>query len=271
MYSLETIADTREKITCYTSPSELNQYKTHFANMRKNNMEFLPWDLYSFYFHNDVNSVRDNNEELYRKSAEWRDRCIEIMWGKFLFIKDVIKNNSNLEHLFWIDAGISHPGIIHSRFNPNYEHNIDFVRDLDKKTYPDTFKNTLIFNPEFMDQLIAYTGTNEILNIAIIHPQHQRLNLDNSMPFKGSVIGGLFGGNVAILNDYCDAIINMFEFFLNKGVLCKEEQIMTEILAQDVFPIKTFTFQNWYHPDWGENRYDPSQISFCDFFDEIKK
>lgn len=270
-YSLSTISKTGAKITCYTSPSEMDGLRTYFnENVPANKIEFKQWDLDKLYFHEGVNQVRNENAAVYRDTPDWRDRCVEIMWGKFMFIKDVIDHNPDLHHIYWIDAGISHPGIIHSRFNPHYEHNIDFVRDLDKSTYPDTFRNDLIFDSTFMDKLEAYTGDDHVLNITCSNPQHPRLQSTTPTPFKGSVIGGIFGGRTGLVSDYCDRVISMFEYYLSTGVLCREEQIMTEMLSQDAFPIKEFSFNSWYHPDWG-NRYNPNQISFCDFFDEINK
>lgn len=270
-YSLEAIARIKSGITCYTAPGELEKLRQYFiAERGLTNILLLPYDLYSLPFHNDVNTIRDREANTYRYATDWVNRCIEIMWGKFLFIKDVIRDNPNSEYIYWIDAGISHPGIIHSRFNPHYEHNINFVRDLDKETYPDTFKNYNIFNETFTENLVRYTGNNNILNIAAKGPQHGRLNPNNV--FKGSVVGGLFGGNASLMNAYCDKVIEVYNEFLQKGILCKEEQIMTEILAENLFPIKMFTFDTWYHPDWGDDRFNAqTQISFCDFFDEMRK
>lgn len=267
-YSLSTIAKTGDKIICYTSPTEGVSMKNDFPRSNFPNMEILEWDLYSMPFHNAVNAVRDKDAAVYRETPDWSNRCVEIMWGKFLFLKDSIKNNMENDYVYWIDAGISHPGIIHSRFNPHYEHNIGFVRDLDKSTYPDTFKNDLIFNESFMPNLIEYTGPDKILNIAAKGPQHPRLKTDNK--FKGSAIGGIFGGQRDLVLHYCNKVIEQFESYLNDGRLCKEEQIMTEILADDIIPVKPFTFDTWYHPDW-ERGYNAEQISFCDFFDEIKQ
>jgi hypothetical protein len=270
-FSLGAIAKTGAKIACYTSPAEMAGLQSYFAeNVPAGDIDFKPSDLHSLYFHEGVNQLRNENSAVYRDTPDWRDRCVEIMWGKFIFMRDEINSSPELEHIYWIDAGISHPGIIHSRFNPHYEHNIDFVRDLDKSTYPDTFKNELIFNPEFMGKLIRYTGDDHILNITSNNPQHPRLPTTSPVPFKGSVIGGIFGGRTELVLDYCNRVITMFEYYLSTGMLCREEQIMTEILARGEVPIKTFEFNSWYHPDWG-NRYNKNQTSFCDFFDEISK
>lgn len=262
-YSLGAIAKTNADIVCYTSPHELNKLKTKFESMP--NISFIEHDLYSFAFHERLNAIRDKNE-MYRTGTDWRDRCVEIMWGKFIFIKNVIAANPTTEYIYWIDAGISHSGIIHSRFNSHYDNNKDFVRDLDKSTYPDTFKNDLIFNDKFMDNLIRYTGSDNILNIAATGPQHPLLASDH--PFAGSVVGGLFGGKATLMDLYCDKIIALFEEFLANDILCKEEQLMTKVLGEKHIPIKKFTFTSWYHPDWGD-RYNPDQSSFCDFFDVI--
>jgi hypothetical protein len=266
-YSLKTIVNSGTDITCYTSPEEINKFKTEFTEL---NINFIPKSLYELYFHEEVNNIRDLYSDLYRTSPDWRDRCMEIMWGKFIFMKETIKLNPNIENIFWIDAGISHSGIIHSRFNSNFEHNLNFIHDLNKETYPLTFKNDLIFNKNFMDNLINYTGDN-ILNIVSINPQHPIAHTSIHKNFKGSVIGGIFGGHVSLIDSYCDRIIELFEFFLKEKKLYKEEQLMTYILSEETFPIKIFSFNTWYHADWGDNRFNSSQISFCDFFDEIKK
>lgn len=270
-YSLECIAHSRADIDCYTSPHELAESQSHFHQSGLSNVNFISSDLYALPFHNQVNRIRDSNDVVYRQTAEWRDRCVEIMWGKFLFIKESIERSPDTNYVFWIDAGISHPGIIHSRFNPNYEDNIDFKWDLNKTTYHTTFQNYEIFNEQFTQRLISYTGPDHILNIASSNPQHPRLDTGKNSRFRGSVIGGLFGGTSQLVTAYCDKVIEYFQHFADRGVLCKEEQIMTEILAEELFPMKTFLFNTWYHPDWGSARYSPDQISFCDFFDAIKE
>ena len=109
------------------------------------------------------------------------------------------------------------------------------------------------------------------MNIAASGPQHPRTTPATMRNFKGSSIGGLFGGRVDLVDAYCSRIIELFEQFTKEGILYKEEQLMTEILSEESFPIKVFKFDTWYHPDWGENRFrGETQISFCDFFDQIK-
>jgi len=265
-FSLSAIAKTGVDIECFTSQPEKQELENYFQNDR--NITFHVQNLQDLDFHSEVNYVRDRKDDLYRQTPDWMNRCVEIMWGKFLFIKNVIQDNPNMEYVYWIDAGISHAGIIHSRFNSSYEHNIGFVRDLDKSTYPDTFKNDVIFNEKFMPALVKYTGDDAILNVASNNPQHPRLNVEHR--FNGSAIGGIFGGRVALMDQYCDMVLAEFRAQLDRGILCKEEQIMTEILAAGKFPIKTFKFDTWYHPDW-EDRYNEKQISFCNFFEEIHK
>jgi hypothetical protein len=267
--SLETIARTGVDITCYTSPHELNSLKEHFnVTMDIKNIEFIPFDLHSAYFHKDVDTIRDSNDKFYRKSPDWMHRCVEVMWSKFIFIKEVIKNHPDLDHVYWIDAGISHSGIIHSRFNPFYDHNFKFFMDLDKSKNHLPPKNYLIFNEDFMPNLVRYTGETHILNLAVSGNQHFRLPTVKGK-YKGSVIGGIFGGNTGITNEYCDKMIELFEEYTESGVLHKEEQLMTRVLTEDTFPTKLFVFDTWYHADWDEGYYKPNLREFSDFFDEI--
>ena len=268
-YSLGAISKTGAPISCYTSPQELSELRQNFLNeYSATNIDFYEWDLYSMYFHQDEQNIRIKYPEKYMIPRQWADRCVEIMWGKFLFIKDTIKKYPDLDHVYWIDAGLSHPGIIHSRFNPNYEHNIGFVRDLDKSTYHLTFRNELIFHEKFMDNLTRYTGNESILNILCNNPQHTLIPGIN-YKVKGSVIGGIFGGRVDLIDKYCDSVIELFEKYIKEETLYTEEHLMTIIASDGNFPLKYFKFDTWYHPDW-EERYN-GKISFCDFFDEIEK
>jgi hypothetical protein len=267
--SLETIARTGVDITCYTSPKELPGVEKHFiTNMGIKNIKFIPFDLYSTYFHKDVDRIRDSNDKFYRKSPDWMNRCVEVMWSKFLFLKEVIKNNTDLDYIYWIDAGISHSGIIHSRFNPFYDHNFKFRMDVDKSKNHLPPKNYLIFNEDFVPNLIHYTGETNILNIAASGNQHFRIPTTQGK-YKGSVIGGIFGGNTGITDAYCDKMIELFEEYTKSEVLYKEEQIMTRILTEDLFPTKLFIFDTWYHADWDTPYHKPHLREFSDFFDEI--
>lgn len=264
--SLKTISQIQTPIICYTSSRELPELQQLFSDCQ--NIELRVKELDSFYFHSDADKVRDANPDYYRTSADWQFRCVEIMWGKFLFLKEVIAEDPELEQVYWIDAGLSHAGIIHSRFNPHYTHNINFIWDLDPKTLDLSAKNDLIFNEEFTPSLVNYVGRGNILNILCSNVQHRAIN-DND-PFVGSVIGGLFGGDADLVDNYCDAVIREFERYLGEGKLFKEEQLMTKIMREDNFPIKKYFFDTWYHGDWNRGYYKTiNQVSFCDFFDEI--
>lgn len=269
--SLEAISKTGVDITCYTSPEELDGLIRYF-NVDRGiiNIKFIPFDLYKTYFHADVDAIRDSDNKRYRESPDWINRCVEVMWSKFIFLKDTIATNPEVDYIYWIDAGLSHSGIIHSRFNSHYEDNYEFFIDLDKSRNHLTAQNDLIFNPEFMPDLIRYTG-GELLNIASSANQHVRIDTGENCQHKGSVIGGLFGGNITVVRKYCNKIIELFEYYTENKVLHKEEQLMTKVLTEDWFPTKLYVFDSWYHPDWAEPRYNPKLISFCDFFDEIKK
>lgn len=269
--SLATIARTGVNITCYTSPQELVGLKAHFnGELQIGNIELLPYDLYTTPFHKPVDAIRDSNNERYRVTMEWAHRCVEVMWSKFIFIKDVLNHHRDLEYIYWIDAGLSHSGIIHSRFNPHYDDNFNFAVDLDKSKNHLTPKNDLIFTDSFVPDLIRYTGPNDILNIVSSGNQHIRIPAESGT-YKGSVIGGLFGGNTTIVDKYCDKIIELFNLYTDKGELYKEEQLMTKVLTEGLFPTTLFTFDTWYHPDWDASYYNPNLRDFCDFFDEIKK
>lgn len=267
-FSLGAIARCGSDITCYTSSDELRGLQDYFIKTEYvNNIDFIPWELRSMHFHKDVMNIKTSKPNKYIEPRPWQDRCVHVMWGKFLFIKDTIKQYPDLDYVFWIDAGISHPGIIHSRFNPHYEHNIGFVEDLKRDTNHLTFKNALIFTEDFMDKLIAYTGDDKLLTIRSRGPQHQ---LIRNIKYKegGSIIGGIFGGNTKLVDQYCDEMIALFEQYTALGELYTEEHLMTILASTSEIPFKTFTFDTWYHPDW-EERYKSHQISFCDFFDKI--
>jgi hypothetical protein len=264
--SLATIGKIGAPIICYTSTRELPFLQKEFSE--QSNIEFRSKDLDSLYFHDEVNQIRNDNPDYYRNSPDWMFRCVEIMWSKFINLKEVIDESENLDNIFWIDSGLSHSGIIHSRFNPNYKHNINFIMDLQPDTLHLSAKNDLIFNEDFPKNLVKFTGSDRILNIVCTQRQHGAIT--STEVFNGSVIGGIFGGNTKLVYNYCNDVINYFEKYASEGKLYKEEQIMTQVMDEDKFPLKKYKFDTWYHGDWSRGYFNElKHKSFCDFFDEI--
>ena len=98
-------------VVCYThkkSLSELEQVKKEF---NLTNLEIKVLELEDVKYHKEISQIRNTELEKYNKELDGRG-C-EIMWGKF----DVIERElENFEQVYWLDAGLQHPGIFTWRY-----------------------------------------------------------------------------------------------------------------------------------------------------------
>jgi hypothetical protein len=238
------------------------------------NVKFLNYDLNKYPLTEKIENVRNRNPETYRNSPSWQLRCVEIMWAKFNWINYVCENLVNDgTMLYWIDVGFSHDGIIPKRYNGIYNTK---KYNNEAHEYHHRFYNNLLFNEELPDLLAEYTGKDKVLSFLSKHPQHSdefKLPLEKKH-FIGTIIGGLFGGNCEVLNDIAKKGIKACEELVEQECLVKEEDILSYILNKkhlengNLDDHRIFEFDTWYHEDW--NVYRPEDISFSDFFKELK-
>lgn len=281
-FSLAQMHEMGAPIYCYTDKRNMTKYMASFLESGYDNYRFINYNLDDSPYFNRIQEVKNANPELYRESPSWVSRCVEIMWGKFDFITHTAETIGLVpgKYLFWIDAGLSHPGVLPKRFNTVQHEGLQYATQSHEYSY--RFKMNEIFNSKLPDYLAEYTGAGKLLHFLCTSPQHSDpSHLRVEMPaYVGTAVGGLFGGDVVLLHHWAQQGKQICQELLDNGHLIKEEDILTHLINSNLKTDETFkdkltmyTFNTWYHEDWIEwDRavYDPNRDhSFSDFFVEF--
>lgn len=252
--SLINIANTGVKIFCYTGTSDYQNLKNQFA--RYSNIELVIRDITSFDFSQEVQIIKKEYKEKY-SDLFWTQRCLEIMWGKFFMIQDVLTNHREYDNVYWIDAGLFHNDVIAPRYFLNNK------PDLQNAGLP-------LFNPYFMEKLNAYVD-GKVLLMQQINPHNKPIDVKyNKNEYKtlNGAVGGLFGGDASKMKVICDCFIEKMRMLLADKEICSEESILSAVYCDHPELFKSYVFQSWYHEGWGD-RHNPSVNTFSDVFNAI--
>lgn len=268
MYSLRGIAECGDTIINYTCQYNMDIVNPYFASQNITNVVNVDYDLIKDSpYHARVDAIKDVKPQFYHDTS-WLNRCVEIMWGKFLWLEENFKNLDDDDYLFWIDAGLSHGGILPRKFN-TFNNNKAYYKPEkpDEMQLEFAHRHDIIFNKDFSRKLETYTG-DKIVLITANHNQHgDSFGFDFINTLHQWPIGGLFGGKKKIMMPFIQRFKELADIILHNECLVKEEQIMAVILNEHPDWFKTFTFETWYHPDW--DVYNPKLSSFYQFFEEI--
>lgn len=265
-------------VVCYTHKKSLNELESIKKDYHLENLEIKLIELNEIRFHDKFEKIRNTDHEKYTRELDGRG-C-EIMWGKF----DILERElDNFDRVYWVDAGIQHPGIFRwgkcKKYNKPEDHSDPqklhgWWADKDVYNFPNFF-NSLIF--EKLNQICD----NKIHFITSNTPQiHYNIFTDNkivsapiSYPFP---IGGMFGGDTKILKKFIDNFWVLGEQVLNLDQLVQEDCIMKP--AFDMLESNEkleFLFTTWYcgdhdkfhFDDWDESWSEPKP--FYTVFNDI--
>lgn len=229
---------TQAKFIMYTSPEEYPQLLTFFYddhNITADHLEIKTFSLKDCKEHNIISSKKQQLKNL----AE--DRCYELQYSKFEWLKREI--DPEFSHIFWIDAGLSHVGLLPEKY---------FITDNNITKY---FTYDL-FNNNFLNNLI-----NKIEDkIFIIGKDNTGINFwSKSLPSKFynnynadiHVIGGLFGGKLEKVREYCKNFTDLLKEVLNEEDLYFEEHLMTALYYNSIKNFSMEYFQIWWYEENG--------------------
>lgn len=245
---------------CYTSEREIESLKEFFFvenSVSKDQLEFRVFDISNTKFKDLINKYKNIQET---KSS---DRCIEIQYSKFHWWWN---EDKSYEYYYWIDAGLSHCGLIPNRYLSNGgPHNQGYY---ESSLFNNSFLKNLI---DFTQDQIFIIGKDNVRNYwsGTVNPKWYK-EYDQSL----HIIGGVFGGK----REYWDNLVNTFERYV-KDILETDQQIYMEehIMSlmyynhKDMFSIKTF--DTWWHPEatttgLSENYFDVNK-SFYKIIEEL--
>jgi hypothetical protein len=200
----------------------------------ENKLELKIYDLNKNYFKELIDEYK--NIEYTKKN----DRCLEIQYMKFIWFS---YEDSSYDYYFWIDAGLSHCGLIPDKHRTF----------MDTNNYRKYYESNL-FNNDFLNNLISETGekftiigkeNNRNYWSGTVNPIHFT-NYDRSY----HVIGGLFGGKKELWVE----IVKFFKDYLVKVTnhdkkLYHEEDIMTLMFRNHEELFNVLKFDTWWHED----------------------
>lgn len=269
MYSLRSIAEVGDSIINYTCPYNMSFVDPFLAQHNITNVINVDYDLTKSPYHAAVDSIKDE-KPFYYTDTSWLNRCVEIMWGKFLWLEDNLTKLEDDDYLFWIDAGLSQGAVIPRKFNPFQNNKQYYKEDGSDLLLEYCFRHDTIFNKEFTRRLETYTGE-KILTICIMHQQHgDSLGFSFFNALHRWPIGGLFGGKKKYMLPFIQEFKRYADIVLANKMLVKEEQIMAVIYNERPEWFKSFAFETWYHENWEVfHQYNPPMVSFSDFFTEL--
>lgn len=252
--SLLSIAKGGYNIVCYTAQAHYPELKEKYADYP--NVKLIVQELNEHPYHERIEAIKDIDPR-YTSETSWRSRCVEIMWGKFFWLKDTLRELDDSDALFWIDAGIFHGGLFPDKFMS------------DKSSSPFDF-DLITQDRNLFEDLVNYTG-DKILNIKSIwvnHGQDDYVKVFKTGADYG-VIGGVFGGRKQLLEEYITQMIELMEATLDTQVLLKEEELMYRLNSMTPSKFTDFTFNSWYHEGWADIHED-TDICLSDFFEVIR-
>lgn len=228
---------TDAEFICYTSLEEFEELKNFFYVFNSVSAEKLEIKVFDL--------VKNPTNELITKwkdieNTKKSDRCIEIQYMKFFWCLEEIKN---YEYVYWIDAGLSHCGLIPNKYLPMKTSN-------NNRHYYESD----LFNNLFLKNLIEYTKEKFLLIAkensrnywsGTVSPKHF-ISYDSSK----HIIGGLFGAKSGLWKK----IVFLFTKYVYKVTkedkrLYHEEDIMTLMFRNHFETFITLDFDSWNHYD----------------------
>lgn len=228
---------------CYTSAEEIDDLRNFFYNENNIDKELLTlkvYDIKKSFFLKIIDEYKNIEET--KKS----DRCIEIQYMKFIwfFMEDM-----TYDYYFWVDAGLSHCGLIPSRYLSL------------NGTHTRGYYESTIFNNNFLKNLVLETKD----KFSIIAKENQRnywsgtvnpIHYNNYNSSK-HVIGGLFGGKKEIFSKMVQIFIEyVYKITKKDGRLYHEENIMSVMFRNFEEDFHVFDFDTWWHEEERIHNFD---------------
>lgn len=236
MSLLSLLKMTDADFVCYTSIEELEELEQFFyvnSEISNDKLKFVVFDL-------EENNFRDLIDKY--KNLEFQktnDRCYELQYMKFIW--SLPSESDNYDYIYWIDAGLSHSGLIPSK----HRYHTDGYRNY--------FESNL-FNNKMLSNLIKFTEDKFLL----IGKENSRnywsrpVDQKHYIEFNSSIhiIGGVFGGKKELWRDYVDMFNENVTLVLEEEKrLYDEENIMTLIFWNNQTKFKLLHFDTWWHEE----------------------
>lgn len=252
--SLMTIANAGLQIFCFAPAADIPGHLTSFEKCPAD-IAFVPLELHDVPYHPQIQHIKSQDPDRYAK-IEWQERCVEIMWGKFLMLERVLESAPFAEHVYWIDAGLANADIISTKY----------IAESDLINHRLCEVSTA-FPPKLFARIREFAG-DKILVLKSPNGHNPGIPAKyNTRPYAipDALIAGLLGGPRDRVATLCALFRHKAAAVLNDQTLFFEESILTGIYADHPELFRTFTFDTWFHEGW--EGFDPQLVNFSQFFD----
>ncbi len=252
--SLTTIAGAGVPMACFVAPDAVPEHRAHFATHAPN-VRLVPMALQTVPHSDTIQRIKRQHPEVYR-GIEWRERCVQIMWGKLHMLRRTLAGDPSIARVYWIDAGLANVNIVSTRYITPAALEARRLCEV-----PRAFPSVLF------DRLAVFAGQ-RVLALACTRPHNRGVpERYNRRPYDtdDALVGGLFGGVRDAVLDLCDRFDAKVDAILADDTLYFEESILTGIRADCPALFQCFTFDSWHHEGWAAH--DPRQTNFSQFFD----
>jgi hypothetical protein len=255
-FSIRTLANLGQPMVCYIATADMPYVQEYLDKHEVKNIEFREYDLESFEYHQKIQEIKEINKITYAEDNVWEYRSVELMWLKLFWLKQEADTLADDEKVFWIDAGLSHGGIMPKKFNEN---------PLDE--YEQSFRNTKAFNPKLSSKLDNLTQESLFTFYCNNRQHHYPPLYSHDTVMSGSVVAGLFGGKASDVKILFEKGKEIIDYIVTKDTLLQEELILTLVHQNNPGLFRAFDFDTWYHEDW--DCFDPKMKSFSAFFEGL--
>jgi hypothetical protein len=240
---------TDSDFVCYTSDEEFDNLYNFFHTQNgisEDKLKLVKYNLSNHYFLDLFKKYKDID------GARKGDRCIEIQYMKFIWF---LSEDMSYDYYFWIDAGLSHCGLIPNKYLAST--GINNSQYYESPLFNNNFLINLVKNTEDKFTIIGKENDRNYWS-GTVNPKHF-FNYNRSY----HIIGGLFGGK----KELWDIILELFKKYVYQvteedGRLYHEEDIMTLIYRNHEDMFKMYQFDTWWH----ENE----RIAGLDMLEHIK-
>lgn len=234
---------TKLPVVCYTHERNLNELEEIKKEFQLDNLTIKLLELSDMKLHKRINEVREKKFD-----TDLDGRGPEIMWGKF----DVLERElEGYDRVYWVDAGLQHPGIFPWRFCVPYG-DISFHRGgvpAWANNEISQFDFTKIFNRELFDKLDSITN-DKVVTITATDPQtgyrFYEFGITKEHVLPPYPIAGMIGGDTKILKNYIDSFWVFANKALDNNFLCTEESVM-KVVFDNFEQEKLLTFKFSVH------------------------
>lgn len=262
LHSLRTISNTKNEIVIYCNDSQkkllldfCNEYNLSNVQIKVSNLSDFP---------------QSKKMKEIKSKSDMFNFYHEVDWNKFYLLEK--EYDESYDYIYWIDCGLSHPGLFLDRYNPYIEKADGLSRTYENYSYIN------LFNENLIEKLNSWVG-DKIINCCITMISHDMRYaasiLDRDYAVSNSSVGGILGGNIKNLTWYIDKFKELSELSLSKDSILNHEAILTFMQIENNEKFQTWEFDTWYHDDyWTKTpHFDVSSIKnirhFVHLFDKV--